>query len=431
MQRRRGPTWQWSAWLPYNDTTNLIILLTAAALLRLALAALTYGAGLIDIKNYWTVGRTILDGGSAYDLTMRHYPYPPPWSYVEAAAVWVSDAWKVAFDFVIKLPIIVADTAIVGLAYAFLRRSGKTLETAGAWGLALAMNPVSILVASGHGQFDALPVLFALAAVFLLTGPHPRRPLIVLAAWLLGSAIAFKLYPVALLPFLWVQLRHTASKNDRWAFGVLVWVPLLMCVLPFVARGEWKPLTWPVEYAVAGGVSNFGLGGALNQAGAADTLIEVVGWVSKGIYAALYVAVLGGTYRGQFALLDSVVVALVAFYVLVGTVSAQYLMWVLPFAVMITDRFTIPYSVIAGASLFLFYLSYHTPALVGPRPIPVSVSDVASQLFTLSNLILWLFTMGWLLSNLRTLYGAVAAPGTLSRNLAQDTGGGKGGHISH
>ena len=45
---------------------------------RIMLAAYTYGASNNDIANYELVARQVLTGGTAYDLSQAHYPYPPP-----------------------------------------------------------------------------------------------------------------------------------------------------------------------------------------------------------------------------------------------------------------------------------------------------------------------------------------------------------------
>ena len=65
-------------------------LLILSLLPRAALAAFTYGGAIIDIARYAEVAKVILAGGTVYELPARYYPYPPPWMYIEAAALLIS-----------------------------------------------------------------------------------------------------------------------------------------------------------------------------------------------------------------------------------------------------------------------------------------------------------------------------------------------------
>ena len=77
-----------------------------------------------------------------------------------------------------------------------------------------ALNPLTILVVSVHGQFDSVPLLFAVSALWLLREPDPAlsRRSVILSGALLGLAILSKTWPLMLVPIAAWQMRHWPSR---------------------------------------------------------------------------------------------------------------------------------------------------------------------------------------------------------------------------
>ncbi|MHB1007491.1 MAG: hypothetical protein ACYC3S_17890 [Chloroflexota bacterium] len=69
----------------------------------------------LDVPNYQTVAATLLAGRRLYGDTPGIYPYPPPWALWEVAAALIANATALPFAFVIRLPILAADLAVVAL----------------------------------------------------------------------------------------------------------------------------------------------------------------------------------------------------------------------------------------------------------------------------------------------------------------------------
>lgn len=205
---------------------TILLLVVIVLIPRILLITLTYGAGLVDIRNYEIVGDAVLEGRTAYELELRNYPYPPPWMYVEAVSLGIARNTGISFDFVIKLPLVISDVVITYVVFLLLKRR-NTPRSAFLWALTFALNPVAIMVSAGHGQFDSIVILFTLLSIYLIADHSEHDLKIPFAALLLGLGIALKLYPVLVLPILLIHRYNLDHYDNAWGLGFLVLFPWL------------------------------------------------------------------------------------------------------------------------------------------------------------------------------------------------------------
>ncbi|HEX9056066.1 MAG TPA: glycosyltransferase 87 family protein [Ktedonobacterales bacterium] len=206
-------------------------IIAVSALAHLAAVKTSTGAE-YDIASYRMQAETVFRHINIYlyPPADNRYPYPPVWIWIIAALQWLSTALSVRFEAMAKLPAVLGDLAIVGVLYLYAR------ERVGAGWRALippalfAFNPLAILISAGHGQFDALVVLFVLLAVHL-RGPHADRH-VVWSALALGMAIALKGYPVLVLPYLTLTV---ASWRKRLVVAALSFAPVLVSFVVYAA----------------------------------------------------------------------------------------------------------------------------------------------------------------------------------------------------
>lgn len=392
---------------------------------RILLATLTYGAGLVDIRNYEIVGNAVLEGRTAYDLELRLYPYPPPWMYVEAATLGIARNTGISFDFAIKLPLIISDAIITYMVFHFLERRGISTRNAFLWALAFALNPVAIMVSAGHGQFDSIVILFVLLSIYFVVDHNDSF----FAALLLGLGVALKLYPILVLPVLLVYRYHqTRSLRQCLAFGVLSVIPLVMVLIPFAIVGQRKAFLWPLEYPLLGGVSDFGIVRVLSYFNVSAPYLRDI---SKIVFLLGYMGVLLIMYPGSQmkAITDNstpfhpvnsadacqknsmhlnpfsyerdwVLAALVAmflmFYATVGVISAQYYFWIIPFAAAIRARNLFPYSIASSFALLCFYVAKHPAGIAGPHTLPDFLRTIAHQVLPFSVTFSWSVSFIWM-----------------------------------
>jgi len=395
-------------------------LLILSLLPRIALATLTYGAAIIDISRYKEVAKVVLAGGTAYELPARYYPYPPPWQYIEAAALLISRFSGLSFDFVVKIPSIIADAAIAILLYLILLRSNQTKRMSLIWSLLFAFNPASIMISSGHGQFDSLPIAFSLAALYLamfFASPHNA---LYLSALLLGMGVALKVYPILFLPLFlaYLQDKKAVTLKQSAIYLLSALFPLFFSLLPFLLKGQIEPFMRPFMYVSIGGVTDLGLMPILKtlhfpiRGLSATTITFKDVWLiddfarfflsrgkvlffTKLVFAGGYLVLVSRARR--FDIPNSILIVCLLIYVVIGGLSAQYLIWIVPFAILTQDLMIVLYTVVSTAALVSFYLTHYPEALFGLNAVPEYLQIGSENTwFTAFNTLFWITCGIWL-----------------------------------
>jgi hypothetical protein len=382
-----------------KTAASVVPVLAVAAVLRLA-AVLTCDRLVADVLRYHRVGSHLLDVSWNPYTAPRLYPYPPVWMLVEGASEWLARHLGWSFAVIVKLPGVAADVLIVLL----LARWGGAFASRAAW--LYALSPVAILITGAHGQFDALPLLGLLLALQQHTRGHQDRSALALAA-----GIALKSFPVLLLPVFWARLPDAAARARYTAFAVL---PVAALLVPFAAADLGALRRELVGY---GGIADFGWIGVLRglQWLASGTLRRSLAdqWpvaipVSKLLFLAGYAGLLALMWRIR-ARLEATLAALVvllAFSVLYGALSAQYLLWVVPLGCLLSPRTAVWHGVVTALGLVGFY-EFLAPGVLWPAPrlLPTSLASVLWVAGALGTLVV---SAVWLVTSLRRLVGTAA-----------------------
>ena len=341
-------------------TRAALLPLLAALALRLLAVAVCDGA-VADVARYERVARHLLDVSWNPYTTERLYPYPPPWAAVEAAALWLAREGVGSFAVNVKLPVVAADLAIVALL-ARAAAAGLAAPLA-AW--LYALHPVSLLVGGVHGQFDAIPLGLLLLAVLL--GERGRADASALA---LGAGVATKSFPVLALPFL--ALAGGASRRAALRYAVLALLPGALLLAPFALL---DPHALRRELFGYGGIADFGWAGAARGlewlASGALPRSEARFWplaalASKLLFLTAWAALAVRARRLGLPPRRAVLAVLLAFATLYGLQSAQYLLWVVPLALLRPDREAGAHAAAATLGLVGFYLFLAPGVLHGP-----------------------------------------------------------------
>jgi hypothetical protein len=350
-----------------------------------------------DVERYQRVGRHLLDVSWNPYETARLYPYPPPWAVVEASAEWLARRGVGSFPVNVKLPVVAADVLLVALLAAAAR--GGRASPLAPW--LYAVHPVSLLVGSAHGQFDALALLFLLLAVEARAGG--RRDASALA---LSAAIATKSFPVLALPFLAWGRGEGGRLAARYAFLALA--PGALLLLPFVLADAGAVRR---ELFAYGGIADFGWAGVLRGAEWLATgalprsearLWPVASALSKGLFLAAWAALVLAWRAGRRRLPAerAVLATLLAFAALYGLQSAQYPLWVVPLGLLRPGRHALLHAAAAAAGLVGFYLFLAPGALV-PGPLEGDALVRAGRLWVAGSAATLLVSFAWLVATLR------------------------------
>ncbi len=347
-----------------------------ALVLRLALI-LVSDRVVADVERYRRVGSHLLDVSWNPYETKRLYPYPPLWALAEAGAEWLARRGVGSFPIDVKLPALLADLLIVAALVA-AGRAGRA-PPAAAW--IYAAHPVSVLVTGAHGQFDAIALLFVLLALSALA--RGRRDASALS---LAAAIGTKSFPVLLLPFLAFAGQPTWPRAARYA--LLALTPMALLLLPF-AIADLAALRR--ELFAYSGIADFGWTGLMRGLSWLTTgdlprsearFWPVAALVSKVLFLGAWAGLVLATRRGWLALSPerACLVTLLAFHVFYGSLSAQYLLWVVPLGVLWPGRVLGAHAAAATAGLVGFYL-FLAPGVLLPQPLEGPATDWAGRLW--------------------------------------------------
>jgi Gpi18-like mannosyltransferase len=145
----------------------LIALVLISFTLRLAGALLTYGTE--DVTSWEIVGETLLEGQNPYQYT-HFLRWPPLWMMIIFVIKHLSLFFDVRFVTLIKAPPIIADTIIAVVIYYYFVNKYEAVSKGRLYAILYAINPISILIASIHGQFDSIPALFPVLSLYFVEG---------------------------------------------------------------------------------------------------------------------------------------------------------------------------------------------------------------------------------------------------------------------
>jgi len=368
----------------------LLILLLVTIVLRTSLIFTTQGT--IDVLNYARVANIVLSLGpfSLYKDTQGIYPYPPMWVWFEVAAHLVSLTKIVSFPVAVRLPAILAEAGIVHLIWCQHANHGP--KNAALWCLAYVLNPVSIIVTSLHGQFDAIPVYLMLLSAYTLS----RKRRLWLSAIVLGLAICFKPFPVLILP---IFVSMLPSSKLRIVFSALSLAPVALLLSPFLLHSPGAVMKELFGY------QGVGLLGILVPIRIGYTLLassklpveytEQIISLSRWLFLATYTVLTLSLWNRPMPIYNAMVIVFSLFYLVFAGISPQYLLWIVPllwFANISHPRLLWGYLAAATLALLAFY-QYGIPqslpfTIHSPRSLNVALYGLCGSIWWLANGIL-------------------------------------------
>ena len=349
--------------------------LAAALVLRLAAMAASDRVA-ADVERYRKVGDHVLDVSWNPYQAPRLYPYPPAWVWIEAGATWLARRTGLSFPALVKLPVLAADLGIVAL---LARMGGGSVGALAAWGYAL--HPVSLLVGGFHGQFDALALALVLLSLRFFDRGRPDA-----SALALAGGIAVKSFPVLLVPlFAWTAGR---TPRARLRYVLLATAPVAAALLPYAVHDLPAVRRELLGYR---GVADFGWIGVVRGwswlAGLGLARAEALHWpvpvaAGRWLFLAGYAAIVLGivSRRLRWTRDETALAVFLAFLGLYGALSAQYLLWIVPLALLRAARADALFAAAATLGLLGFY-DLLAPGVLTPAGDPLLPRRVAGALW--------------------------------------------------
>jgi hypothetical protein len=296
------------------------VVLIAGLVVRAVLIPITHGP---DFTVWDLASRATLNGVNVYAHHPAYsggpYTYFPFFLDIELPMQWLALHTGVSFTILGKLPIAGGDLLTTVLIVRELRRrhvSGRAQAIAAAL---FFLNPLVLYNGAFYGRFDSVAVaLLLLAFVTVAAG----RPVTWRFSLWYALSIAAKTFPVFLLP--WVLRRGRSGSVRVLATVVIV---LLALAAPYLIS---SPAAFVTDLLYSADKLPGGLSWQVVLHGLPATLQVDIGDVMLGVFvvAAIIVALVED---------DTVAVAatLLLFLLLSKQVIEQYLIWPLPFVVLL------------------------------------------------------------------------------------------------
>jgi DNA-binding beta-propeller fold protein YncE len=377
---------------------QIILLLVMTIGIRLTLAWV-FGTEVADLVGYHQTAEIVARNGNIYQ-TASLFPYTPISMFLPAWSLQLAQTLGLPFHFVVKWPIIIGDAGIALLLW-WQAQKRNLKNTAILLGLAFAVNPVSLLITSFHGNYMPLTVFFVLLA-YCLVSFLPVKNYYSLSALSLGMAIGLRGYPVLFVPF------FLRKMNLNWRrkviFLVLAGLPSVISLLPFMVVNF--NIVWREVFSYSG-LTDYGWIAAMREYWLITTgnlylpgtLSENLLNFSKWLFLIAYVlmVVVFWWKHKHFGLLSCIIGTTLLFFCLYGGISSQYLVWVIPFGLLIGSAWETAYTWSATASLITFYLYYFPTILFGELPVSwqeLNPSVIPFILFF--NIAFWGICLAWL-----------------------------------
>ena len=334
-----------------------------------------------------------------YQVTHAVFPYPPLTLFIPALCLLLSDKLKIPFYITAKIPPLIGDIFLSIAIYYWLIRVKRDRGIALKGAIFYTANPIIILISAFLGNIMSLANLFMFLAVMLVLYDCDRSYR--LSALLLGLGIAFRGYPILILPLILLKTKLSGVKKMKYLAYVLV--PVAIIFIPFLCA-DYKSVFREIlgyngfcefglyaigltrasySYVISHSpteIANMIMGSALPIVELADKVsplnrfMEI--WLanSKSVFLLVYLIILIQFRR--LNLLKLILLTYLGFYFFYGRVTAQYFIWVVPFFYFFNDKFSNWYIILCSYAIISVFLCIHENILFGRLPIGMNARDV-------------------------------------------------------
>jgi len=372
---------------------SIQMILTIGLFVRLIPAFVLAPQSNYDIESFSLVSSHVLNLEDVYTSTdtLTRHPYLPLQMYWLGACQWVSEKTAIPFPSLVRLLPILADIVIVWLIFSYFRKNQKVDPKYAA--LMYAVNPIAIYVSAYHGQFDSVPLLFLLLSL-IYAGTSVTK-----SGFWLGMGIWIKSWPVLAFPVIWTSF---TSRKDRFKFFLYVLIPVLFGILLY---SIWFPagIISTVNNAISynHGIGHWGYTFILKMIGTVTgtTLINNYLYLYSKYVTLLALFLVWFFVARKQAPITAVTTIIVAFFAFTHAFAVQYLVWLVPLAILEMEFKWLRYYTIA--SFIYMFLIYQTVivdhTLTNLLPFPLY-----NQVFiNPAEIPVWLVTLAWMISRIK------------------------------
>jgi hypothetical protein len=257
--------------------------------------------------------------GHEFALPYNHAPLS---GWLLVLINWTTDHIGGSLPLLIRLPASVADVVTGLVVFELLLRTGRTARAAATAATLVVLSPILLIISGFHGNTDALFVMFALLAGYLVVA----RGWCGWAGAALGVALSVKLVPVVLVPTLAVLVLRSGRWGwARFAGGLVavmgpLWLPVVLT--------RWAPFSRDVLGYAGVPLRQWGPVQFLRTLGAPSSVEELIAGPGRFLILALCAGLPAWlAWRRRDAAIPAIGLSLVLFLLLTPAFGMQYLAW--------------------------------------------------------------------------------------------------------
>lgn len=392
--------------LQYRNTSRLhywVWIIGIAILARLVPHLLVPAGTNFDIQSFHILGNLYINSEDIYSspLAEGRHPYLPLLIYWIGLARNISLSLEQPFEIVYRLLPIAADIGICLIIFQLMK--SINIEDAFRGALLYAISPISVFVSAYQGQFDSVVLLFILLAVSSLNYSAWKT-----GSWL-GLAILTKSWPVLALPSILIAI-HSMRKKILVLFLILL-IPSIGVVLYALLFKSNIQVILTNALSYNRGLGVWGYTYFLRLVWILKPELEFIfSWiVENGRFFTLIGLGFVWFWRARHETpAASILTILVSFLALTHAFAIQYLVWLLPFAIIENkNRWLNIYTVTAYIYMSLAYLTLIlTPSITRVMPLPQADWFIIMP----AALPVWVVTIMWMIDRLKGGQSFVISP---------------------
>ncbi|MFH1586992.1 MAG: glycosyltransferase 87 family protein [Candidatus Diapherotrites archaeon] len=385
-----------------NSRNIQIIIIFAVIALRLVPAILGFGY-ISDWNSIQNQGNDVWNDLQNYYTEEKFYNiYPPLYLAMPLFAQFMSEFALQDYILWWKIPLIITDALLALLIFKIARKMKFSQKKSFIAAMIFAFIPFSVITTGFYAQVDSVPLLLSLTAFYWFEFKEDK---LLIPGLALGAAIAFKLFPIILLPLFLMKI--ASGNKERIKFAAVSLAPMVLLFLPFLYWNFFGVIN--NVFLTSSSVPDFGYGGIVSAiwylfASGKFKAPEIVVAVGKLFFFASLFALY--FFRGKKdTLINLIIMAFLCFYVFSPGISAQHLLWVVPFALLTNDKMFKFHAILGSVAVISFLISIHDTVFAGPNReflgLIQLMNDPARIIFVVFNVLWWASMILWLYIKLR------------------------------
>lgn len=383
-----------------KSSTILILGITLSIIIRIFFIATGFETA--DIIKFHQMAEAILTGNNPYVL-YNFSNFPPIGIYLFAFILFLSNLFTIPFHILNKILPNLADIITCFVIYKFLIKNHIKPISASFWSLIYILNPISIIISSAHGHIYSITSLLTLLSIYIITS-NPNKSSKLLSAMLLGIAIAIKPHPVMLLPLFLAYKKMNLKQTVL--FLLISLMPAIIPLIPYLWSNPHQTIENVFEYSGIYDISYAAIIRSLwYQQNAqiwlphADQILNLSKWTF--VLGVMFLTILFSQAKN---LLKSCLAVYLLFIGVYFGISAQYLSWILPFAISTREKMILPFSVAGTIALLGFYTFFGPDILFGKFWYGPAFQSKYMLVYFAGNLLLWITILWWLVKIIKNYF---------------------------